>query len=172
MRPSAWRKMIRSRNRARPGEFTGSPMADGAFDSSSPLAACLREGGIGLRGRRNRGTCRNGAERARTADLLVANQALSQLSYGPARLLARRTILPACDQTTLARQPSFAAVRMIVYPSAAGRPTDRVWFVRDCWRRSVHRIGDVDAAVQSPRNLTSLRRSTPRTRWPTEWPSA
>ena len=25
----------------------------------------------------------NGAERARTADLLVANQALSQLSYGP-----------------------------------------------------------------------------------------
>ena len=27
--------------------------------------------------------CHNGAERARTADLLVANQALSQLSYGP-----------------------------------------------------------------------------------------
>ncbi len=32
-----------------------------------------------------------GAERARTADLLVANQTLSQLSYGPESLLSYRT---------------------------------------------------------------------------------
>ena len=54
----------------------------------------------------------HGAERARTANLLVANQALSRLSYGPQKTLGNRLAAPlaacppeACSNPAAARPP-------------------------------------------------------------------
>ena len=57
-----------------------------------------------------------GAERDRTADLLVANEALSQLSYSPTwhkkRAHPSRGVLTSCNQCESSRSPGPSSMRL------------------------------------------------------------
>ena len=57
-----------------------------------------------------------GAERDRTADLLIANEALSQLSYGPAKARGLRP-LRNLQRVAVIYGPGFAESRIAPHPA-------------------------------------------------------